>query len=265
MSLLRSSLVVIVSLFVAGAGTGVGAQSQAPSSSDLEAIKKELAAIRAQQETMQKDITAIRNLLTRQGGTPAGSGPTVPPALNIAGRPSKGSPQATVVMVEFTDFQCPYCASYRASIFPQIENDYIKTGKIRYIVKNLPLQQIHPQAYQAAIAAMCAADQGRFWEMHDRLFAHQRQLNPEQLEKYAAEAGVDKGKFKSCVASRAPEALIREDMGEASQARVGGTPAFMIATAGTDGGTVIPGRVIIGAQPYTTFKNALDSLLADSK
>jgi protein-disulfide isomerase len=265
--LLRSSVAALVAIMVVGFAAGVRSQTptQAPSSSDLDAIKKELAAIRAQQEAMQKDITAIKNLLSRQGGAPAGAGPQVPPSLNITGRPSKGSPQASVVMVEFTDFQCPYCASYLASIFPQLDNDYIKTGKIRYVVKNLPLQQIHPQAYQAAIAAMCAADQGRFWEMHDRLFAHQRQLGPDQLEKYASEAGVDKGKFKTCVANRAPEAMIREDMTEATQARVGGTPSFMLATAGADGVSLVPGRIIIGAQPYTTFKSALDSLLANSK
>ena len=267
MSSLRSPLITIVSIILIGLTPGVRAQTQTqpPPASDLDAIRKELAAIRAQQEAMQKDITAIKNLLSGQAQAARPSGPQLPPSLNITGRPSKGSPQATVVMVEFTDFQCPYCRSYVASIFPEIDKDYIKTGKIRYVVKNLPLQQIHPQAYQSAMAAMCAADQGRFWEMHDRLFANQRQLDPDQLQKYASESGADKGKYKSCVASKAPETMIREDVEEASQARIGGTPAFILATAGADGASIVPGRIIIGAQPYSTFKNALDSLLSASK
>lgn len=259
MPLLRSSMVVAFCLLLLS--LALGARGQTPAASDIDAIKKELAAIRAQQAAMQRDITAIKNLLMSQAGG-GKLGPQAPSSINIAGRPSKGSEQASLIMVEFTDFQCPYCGSYVSTIFPSIERDYINSGKIRYIVKNLPLQQIHPNAYQAAVAAMCAADEGRFWQMHDRLFANQRQLGADQLEKYADQAGVDRRKFKSCVAGHAHDAIIREDMDEATQSRIGGTPAFMLATANADGTTVTPGRIIIGAQPYSTFKSAIDALLA---
>jgi protein-disulfide isomerase len=259
--LLRSFTVLTVSVAFIGLAAGARGQTQTqtPPASELDAIKKELAALRAQQEAMQRELTTIKNLLAAQAG--GRNGPQIPSSLNIDGRPSKGSAQAGVVLVEFTDFQCPYCGSYVQRTFPEIEKDYIKTGKVRYVVKNLPLQQIHPQAYQAAVAAMCAADQGRFWEMHDRLFANQRQLGSDQLEKYAEQAGVDRGKFKTCVASKSPDRLIREDMDEAMQARIGGTPAFMLATADADGAALTPSRIIIGAQPYTTFKSAIDALL----
>ena len=97
-----------------------------------------------------------------------------PEKISIAQRPSRGNDVARVVVVEFSDYQCPFCALFFRQTLPQLDQDFIKTGKIKYVFNNVPLDQIHPTAFKAAEAAECARDQGKFWEMHDQIFTNQK-------------------------------------------------------------------------------------------
>ena len=175
--------------------------------------------------------------------------------------PAKGDPDAPLVIVEFSDFQCPFCGRFYEQTLPLLERDYIDTGKARLVYRDMPLESIHPQAPAAHIAAECAGDQGMFWEYHDLLFDRQGEwsrLQPAALEGalagYAGELGLD-STFAECV--RSPEAAreMQLDLAQALGMGLTGTPTFLIGGNGHDF------VAISGAQPYSTFASILDGML----
>jgi protein-disulfide isomerase len=172
-----------------------------------------------------------------------------PPRQKVAAAdsPSKGGASAPIEMIEFSDFQCPYCL--RAN--PTVEQ-VLKTygDKIRFVYRHYPLPG-HPNARPAAEAAACAGDQGKFWPYHDRLFANPSKLSDADLKQAAADLGLDAGKFNSCVDTHKFRAQVDADMKAGEEAGVNGTPAFFIN-----------GRSISGAQPYEVFKKVIDEELA---
>ena len=232
------------------------------SSEELKALHQELEAIKEGQGRLQKDVQEIKAIL--QGARAAAQQPPqVQPqnvVLTLDGEPAKGDKSARVVLVEFTDYQCPFCGRYVHDAYAQIEAEYIKTGKLRYVIREFPLESIHPQAFKAAEAALCAGDQGKYWEMHDRLFANQRALAPEQLAAHAQAVGADEAKFNECLQRGVKAAKIRKDLDDGLKAGVTGTPAFFVGVA--DGGTVKVARVVRGAMPFAAFKEAIDAVLA---
>jgi protein-disulfide isomerase len=145
----------------------------------------------------------------------------------------KGNQNAGVVVYEFADFQCPYCARFAREVFPRIDSAYVKTGKVLWVFVNIPLPN-HANSWAAAEAAMCAgAVAERFWPLHDKLFMQQAEWSPvvdpsPLLTKYAREAGVPNEAFQACVAADLTASLLVRDVLYASNARVSGTPAFVI-------------------------------------
>ena len=166
--------------------------------------------------------------------------------------------------MEYTDFQCPFCGKYVHETFPQIEEEYIKTGKVKYVRKDFPLESIHPHAFKAAEATRCAQEQGKGWEMHARLFNNQQQLATANLPQHAQEVGLDTTAFQQCLDSGKYAALIRKDMSEAQGAGVTGTPSFFLGRSDPNG-KVKATRSLAGAQAYSAFKAAIDELLAEKK
>jgi protein-disulfide isomerase len=181
----------------------------------------------------------------------AGSAPP-PPAekvatdIKVAGAPTKGPKNAPVTLVVFSDFQCPYC-SRAVPTLKEIEKQY--AGKVKMIFKHQPLP-MHSNAKAAAMASMAANEQGRFWEMHDKLFANQQSLDPASLERFASELGLDMGKFKVAMDSNKFEAYISADSSEGTRVGANGTPTFFVN-----------GRQIVGAQPFDSFKRVIDEEL----
>jgi protein-disulfide isomerase len=147
---------------------------------------------------------------------------------------------------------------------PRIEQEYLKTGRIRYTVREFPLEQIHPQAFKAAEAALCAGEQGKYWEMHRRLFEHQRELGADQLPGHAAAVGLEPAAFTECLRGGRHGDLVRADLAEGAKAGVRGTPMFFIGIA-DDAGAVKIVRALRGAVPYANFKATIDAVLADVK
>ena len=236
------------------------------SSDELKALRKELEAIKDGQNKLQKDVQDIKTLLQGRMAGPGQPPPTIQPqnvVLTLDGDPAKGDRNARLVLVEFTDYQCPFCARHVRETLPQIETEYVKTGKLRYVSREFPLESIHPQAFKASEAALCAGDQGKYWEMHDRLFANQRALAPAQLTSYAQAVGLDEAKFTKCLEAGTKAAKVRKDLAEGVKAGVTGTPAFFLGTV--DGSTVKVIRIIKGAQPFGNFKEAIDGALAAQK
>ena len=236
----------------------------AQSGDDLKALRQEIESLKAGIGAVQRDLQEIKTLL--QGGRQAaGPPPPVIPEsieLSVADAYAKGSAGTRLVLVEFSDFQCPFCGRHAKQTMPQIERDYVATGKLVYVMRNLPLESIHPDAFRAAAAAECAGDQGKYWQMHEKLFTHQQALSAPDLERYAQEVGVEPAKFKQCVEADAHGAKIRKDLTDAQAAGITGTPTFFLGFA-EGGGKVKVVRRIQGAQPYPVFKGAIEGLLAE--
>ena len=148
---------------------------------------------------------------------------------------------------------------------PEIEKEYIGTGKVKYVFRDFPLESIHQNAFKAAEASRCAGEQGKYWEMHGQLFAHQQALSPTDLSGYAQALGLKAPLFQACLESGHYAAAIRKDIAEGQQAGVTGTPAFFLGLTDPNSGKVKALRVIKGAQAYAGFKDAIDSLLAAQK
>ena len=148
---------------------------------------------------------------------------------------------------------------------PQIEKDYVATGKLRYVVLDFPLESIHKNAFKAAEASRCAGGQGKFWEMFDQLFTHQQALSPTDLAGYAQTVGLNGHVFQACLESGTYAAAIRKDLAEGQKAGVTGTPAFFIGVADGKDGKIKVQRTLKGAQGYAAFQAALDGLLAGQK
>ena len=155
--------------------------------SDIEALKKG-------QEAIQQSLEEIKALLKQS--PPARPPQAVPNVtIDLAGHPFEGSTEARLVVVEVSDYQCPYCARHTRETYPLLDKDFISTGKVRYAMLDFPLRN-HPFAFKAAEAATCAADKGKFWEMHNLLFQNQNALNPETLPAYAEQIGLDRAEFE---------------------------------------------------------------------
>ena len=184
------------------------------------------------------------------GGGAEPAAPAVVTDLKIDGAPAKGPKNAPVTMVIFSDFQCPFCSRVVPTL-KEIEKQY--EGKVRMVFKNQPLP-FHENAKGAAMAALAANEQGKFWEMHDKLFANQQALTKDSLENYAKDIGLDMGKYKAAIDSNKFDKQIADDSAEGMRVGANGTPTFFIN-----------GRQVVGAQPIDAFKNVIDDELKKKK
>lgn len=172
----------------------------------------------------------------------------IPPKMDLTkgNEPKKGKDGAPIVIVEFTDFQCPFCSRAQSTL-EKIFTDYPE--KVQLIFKDLPLD-FHKQAKDAHIAAHCANEQGKFWEYHDILFKNQSQLFPDKLKEYANQIGLDVQKFNDCFDGRKYEKYVNESISQAQNLGITGTPTFFVN-----------GRMVRGAQPYDVFKQIIEEEL----
>ncbi|MBU0460332.1 MAG: thioredoxin domain-containing protein [Nanoarchaeota archaeon] len=163
----------------------------------------------------------------------------------------KGNPDATVTIVEFSEFQCPFCAKFFQETYPLIIKNYVDTGKVNYVFRDFPLD-FHQNAQKAAEAAECAGEQDKYYEMHDYLFTNQDYLEVENLKGYAKDLGLDTTEFNDCLDSGEMEDEVKADLAEGKTYGVSGTPAFFIN-----------GKMISGAQPYSVFTTEIEAALAE--
>lgn len=182
--------------------------------------------------------------------TPSPEPPAVVENVSIDDDPIMGPEDAPVTIVEFSDFQCPYCQRSADEVLPLVFEEY--GDQVRLVYRDFPLTQIHPQALPAALAAECADDQDKFWEYHDLLFANQNALDDASLKAYAAEVGLDEAAFDQCYSSQEHLDEVRTDYQDGLTYGVSGTPAFFVN-----------GLRIVGAQPFTVFQQAIDQALAE--
>src|SRR2546425_11198883 len=195
------------------------AWTQAPQDStrDLAAIKADLARITADLEVVKSQLGQLLRLASQrpvQGGV-ASSGPV---RTSVADAPVLGRADAPVPLVESPDYQCPFCQRFFATTLPALKKDYIDTGKLRFVYRDFPLE-MHPHAREAAVAAHCAGEQGKYWEMHDALFQYQAALAPAQLAERARALGLDSSRFDQCLTSGRHTASIERGLADGAAAR----------------------------------------------
>ncbi len=189
-----------------------------------------------------------QSALARQQAQPTATPPRfVRYKIPTDGFPSLGPQDAPIVIVEFSDFQCPYCQRFHLQTFEALMAAY--PGKIRFVYRNLPLTSIHPQAFPAAEAALCAYEQGAFWPYHDRLF--KGELGQEVYLQYAQELNLDVERFRDCLQGHRYRDFIEKDMEFAIDLGVNSTPTFFIN-----------GIALVGAQPLSVFREVIDRELA---
>lgn len=251
----RTSLVGVIAL----AGCVSSAEVQAIRA-DQKKILERLDALQSDQRETGKRLASIEELLAplRQGPRPdpaeddeeaeAKKEAATVYAVPVADSPVLGPAEAPVTIVMFSDFQCPYCSRGDATLMALRE---AYDGKLRIVFKNSPLP-FHPYARPAAVAAVCAAAQGKFWPMHDRLFANQQALDDEALARYAKGAGVNLKKWKTCLDGDTPGEVLARDQKLAESLGVSGTPTFFIN-----------GHKLVGARPIDQFRQLIDAALAE--
>jgi len=190
--------------------------------------------------------------------------PSAPQLFTVSfdGEPVKGNPDAPITVVEFSDFQCPFCSRFFEQTLPLIEKNYIDTGKIKFVYKDLPLDNLHPNARSAHIAAECADEEGKFWEYHDVLFQKQavwQRLASSDLDitlsQFAVDLGMQAASFESCMESQDMADEVNQDTLEAMRNGATGTPTFFI-------GNEKDGFIkMVGAQPFASFQAIIDAQL----
>lgn len=205
-----------------------------------------------------RDMRALLEKIEKQAQPRAQPGRPTTATLDISEPgPVLGEADAPVTVVEFTDYQCPYCKRFVHNTFPLLKRDYIDTGKVRWLVRDLPLN-FHPDARKAAQASYCAAEQDRFWAMRDSLFRNSTSLGVERLKAQAADLKLDTGAFNDCLDSERYLDRIDNYTRVARSQRLTGTPSFVI---GKTSAGQFSGRVVIGAQSPAVFGAEIDKLL----
>ena len=249
------------------------------------AIDQRIAAVEATQQQILKELRELKLLIQQSrlplqpGGLVPNANAAPPPAaaarpappqvpdfdLSLAGSPSKGKPDARLVILEFSDFECPFCGRYSRDTYAQVIKEYVDTGKARYVFRHLPIESLHPRALRASEAAECAHAQGRFWDFHDRLFNNQQLLTEPELTKHAQALTLNMPTYEKCMAAQlTTPAKIRQDQGEGGRAGVSGTPTFFLGTLTKDG-KMKPLRRLVGAHPIASFRTAIDAVLTEIK
>jgi len=194
-------------------------------------------------EALQGDV------IQQPSGSPTTTGNNQRVTVSVDDDPVLGDQNAPVTIIEFSDFECPFCGRFFSNTLPQLTREYIDTGKVKLVYRDFPLS-FHPNAQKAAEAGECADDQGKFWEMHDKIFENQKAMSVVDLKSYAASLGLDTSEFNSCLDSGKHAKEIQKDISDGSKYGASGTPTFFIN-----------GIKLVGAQPFSAFQQIIESEL----
>ena len=215
---------------------------------------------------MIAELRAIHQLLEKSvpAATAAAAAPAAEEHVSMVLRdsPALGSVDAPLTLVEFADFQCPFCRRFHITEFDDIKKNFVDTGKLRYISRDLPLP-MHDHATQAASAARCAGDQNQFWAMRHTLIVNSQKLERDHLLTYAHDLHLDMAAFTRCLDQNKYDAAIQADAADAAKMGITGTPTFVLGATVKDGR--FQGTKIVGAQPYAVFDEKIRALSAPDR
>jgi protein-disulfide isomerase len=276
-----SKLLKIVFAFGVALLPGVTAAQESPRGEALppgakclsaqhEAVTKSDSITKEQADVIVSELKQIRQLLEKQQAQLALAmapkpAPAPPPPekvqMNVGnGWHAIGRADAPVTLIEFGDFQCPYCKKFHTDAYAELKKNYIDTGKVRFVSRDLPLE-FHPLALKAAEAARCASDQDKYWELRDALYVNPAPPSEDVIKKAVADLSLDAKSFQACLDSDKYKAEVQKDASEAAALQIGGTPTFVLAKSAKD---KLDGVRIVGAQPFASFQSSIESLLKDS-
>lgn len=244
----------IILIFLSGFSPKVGLPQ---TDRELNELRDEIKRLHDKQESFQKELQAIKARFLPS----AVAVEPVERVISIVGSPSKGNKAAEVILVEFSDYQCPFCARHFRETMPRIANDYIKTSKIRYVFRDFPIEAIHPGATKRHVMAHCAGEQDKHWNMHDLLFGSQQQPDFNSVAEYSQMTGIDSKTFLDCVGSEKYADTVRRNFADGQKAAVRGTPSFFLGVALPDGNQMHAKWMIRGAVPYVVFSETIEKLL----
>ena len=227
-----------------------------PTTSLAEGITQEQGkAILEELKAIKKELREIKQNGLTSKAKPKGR-PTTAQNVATLGSPILGDIKAPVTLIEFTDYECPFCKKFYKNALPKLKKAYIDTGKLRLVVRDFPLP-FHKNARPAANAAHCAREQDKFWPMHDALYEGNK-MNVDAIKSHATKIGLKLKPFQSCLDSRRYKKQIDNDMREAKMAGIRGTPAFILGKT-TD--NLISGEFISGTRDFNFYKSRIDKLL----
>ncbi len=210
-------------------------------------------------------VAVLKPAVAPASARPVAAKPAEPPLpaepISLDGAPAIGSRNAKIGMIIYSDFQCPFCARFALDTLPALQEQYVKTGQVLMAFREYPLP-IHPFAQKAAEAALCANQQGKFWEFHDALFANQQALDPASLGARAVRLGLDSRQFAACLEGQTA-ALVQTDKRSGDPLGVAGTPTFLLGPLLPDGRVKVSQR-FSGAKPLAEFQGILDKLVSAS-
>jgi protein-disulfide isomerase len=226
-----------------------------------EEILLQLSELRKSQGELKQQVADLRADVAR---AKSGAKPAAATSLDLrnASLPSFGPADADIAIVEFSDFQCPYCRQHVQKTWPTLRDKYLADGKVRYVFVDYPLS-FHAQAMDAAIAGQCAHQQGAFWKMHDQLFENQRELGAPLYTRLASELGLDSAQFTACLTDKKVKREVAAHLSLGDSAGVQGTPAFVIGRL--KDGKLTETRAIGGARPFEDFASVLDEYLGGTR
>lgn len=224
------------------------------------ASQGDIDALKQGQDEIKKGLADIKQMIEK--GPPGRQAkPFQPSDVTISGSPMKGNADAPVTLVEFTDYQCPFCKRHATTTMPEIVKNYVDTGKVRYVLRSFPLKSIHPNADKLAQAALCAGDQDKYWEMHDRLFSGNSKMDPSDFSDDIKAVKLNSASFKSCLDSGKYAKQIDTDIEDGSKLGVTGTPSFFLGKSGSGSTKFKATETLKGAVPYANFQQTIDKLL----
>lgn len=226
--------------------------------SDPGALRQELDAVKTDLEAIKKQLGEIQKQLAQRQAPQAPAGPVT---MSVGDGPALGNADAPITIIEFSDYQCPFCKRHFTNTLSVLKTNYIDTGKVRYVFRDFPLDSIHPYARKAAEAAHCAGDQGKFWDMHDVMFNYQGALMQDNLKGFAHDMKLDVEAFNVCLDGGKYAKTVEADVAAGSAAGVTGTPGFFIGKTKPDGTMVA--TLMKGAQPAEAFSQVVDRLLEE--
>jgi len=225
-------------------------------------LQEEIQELKKGQEQIQKDLEEIKKLI-QQGAKAAPAAQAFKPTdMQLGDVAFKGESTAPVTLVEFSDYHCPYCKRHATTVLKQLQENYIDTGKLRFVMREFPIPNLHPRAHAASVAVLCAGDQGDYWGMHDAVFNDQKAREDEDFKAMADSLGLDAAEFSTCLSSKQFDEQIKADQEEGRKLGISGTPSFVMGlTDPKDSSKVHLTKFIRGAQPYNSFAAAVDELL----
>ena len=210
---------------------------------------------RAQADALLTELARLR-----QGGGRQPGPPPAPQVLKVAtaGLPLLGNPKAPLTLVEFTDFDCPFCRRFALQTLPALKEKYIDTGKLKLLMVDLPLPS-HPEAPMKSEASHCAGDQGKYYEMHDEIFKSPTKLSADGLREAAKNLGLNMATYDRCMKEGTHKARVAKGLETSRQLGMTGTPSFILGPSGDE----VEGPKIVGAQPLERFEAAIEAMLKE--